>query len=47
MKRCFYLTCEGEKQGYIISKGKEYTTVKTLDGREIVLKNWKVKEVDF
>ena len=47
MKRCFYLTCEGEKQGYILSRGKEFTTVITLEGEEIILKNWKVREVDF
>lgn len=47
MKRCFYLTCEGEKQGHIISKDEHFTNVRTLEGKEIILKNWKVKEVDF
>ena len=44
MKRCFYLTCEGMKQGYLVSKDNNFSVVVDLDGNELILKNWKVEE---
>ena len=47
MKRCFFLTCDGYKQGYIISKNSEFSQVVDLEGNVTTLKNWKVMEVRF
>lgn len=47
MKRCFFLSCNGEKQGYIISQDSDFCKVMDLYGNVIILKNWKVMEVRF
>lgn len=47
MKRCFYLTCEGEKQGYLLSRSDGFCEVLTLDNKKLILHHWKVLEVSF
>ena len=39
MKRCFFLACDGEKQGYIISKDSNFCKVMDLNGNVVIMKN--------